>query len=186
MDENLRKITHIIFGIGISAFILLLERDLLLIILSGSILAGFLFSDAVGRGYRIPIVSQLIDRLEREGEMPAKGALFFVLSALICMLLFDRSLVFPAMITLAVLDGIAALIGRNYGKKKIMNGKTLEGSLTGSVAALLVLLAFIGPLEAFIVTIAAGLVELCSPVDDNLTIPITVCVILSLIGMAAL
>ncbi|MDH7594241.1 MAG: phosphatidate cytidylyltransferase [Methanomicrobiales archaeon] len=186
MDENLRKLVHLLFGLVISASILLLDPDLLLVILSGSILAGFSLSDAIRRGYRIPVVSQLIDHLERAGEVPGKGALFFALSALVCSILFDRSLVFPGMLTLTVLDGITALVGRNYGKRVIMNEKTLEGSLAGWFAALFVLFLILPPPDAMAATITAGLVELLSPVDDNLTIPIAVCVALFLIRMAVL
>jgi len=44
-----------------------------------------------------------------------------------------------------------------------------------------VLCITIPPLQALIVSTAAGLIELLSPVDDNLVIPPVVCLILSLL-----
>jgi len=45
------------------------------------------------------------------------------------------------------------------------------------------LLLFISPLYACITAVTAGIVELFSPIDDNLLIPLVVCIVLSLAGL---
>jgi phytol kinase len=85
-----------------------------------------------------------------------------------------------AIIVLSLLDSLSTIIGMRWGKIRIYNGKSVEGSLAGAIASLAAI-HFLLPLEmAVIVACAAGIVELVSPVDDNLTIPVSVCVILSL------
>lgn len=181
MDENLRKLVHMCFGLAISAAVIFIERDCLLAFLAASLLAGFALSDALRRGYRIPPVNHLIDRLERKGEIPGKGALFFVLSAFVSLVLFESYHVFLALIVLSTLDGIATIAGKNFGRRMIINGKTLEGSIAGTMAAFLLLLPFASPMIAAIVTIVGAAIELVSPIDDNLTIPPLLCVLLHLI-----
>ena len=78
---------------------------------------------------------------------------------------------------------MATLVGIHVGHHKIWKSKSLEGTLAGmgtTVVALLVLTPLSVPL-AFAAAITAGVVELLSPVDDNLTIPLSVCIILTLL-----
>jgi dolichol kinase len=42
------------------------------------------------------------------------------------------------------------------------------------------MLPLISPLESAVSAVTAGLVELFSPIDDNLTIPVFVCLVLTL------
>ena len=85
----------------------------------------------------------------------------------------------------------AALIGRKFGKHKIVNGKSLEGLLSFIVAGY-IFFSIVGIaccatgifylLGAFAV-VAGSIVELFTKqikIDDNFTIPLTVSLILSL------
>ena len=90
-----------------------------------------------------------------------------------------------AVLALAVLatgDPAAAIVGRRYGRVKLVHGRSLEGSLTflavGFLAALaagallLPALPHLGPL-AFAAALGGGLAELFARrVDDNLAIPL--------------
>ncbi len=182
MRENLRKSIHLIFGLAIAALMLYLERDVLLVFLSIALLAGFIISDAAARGYRLWIISPLLSLVDRNAALPGKGALFFVLSALIVLTLFPIRIAFLSVLALSLVDGVATIAGRRWGRMKILRGKTLEGSLAGIVVAFLAFLIFIPAVHALLLAIFAGAVELISPVDDNLVIPVAAGVFLQILG----
>jgi phytol kinase len=100
-------------------------------------------------------------------------------SALTCVILFPIAVVVPALVSLAVLDGVATIAGIRFGSTRIYNGKSLEGTVTGISVTFLVLLLFISIQGAFIVAVIAGIIEMFSPVDDNLVIPISICILLT-------
>lgn len=178
VNEVARKGVHILFGIGIAAVILVLGRDPALPVLLVSLLGGLFLSDAIARGHRIPLISRLIGDLERPGVLPGMGAIFFVFSSAFCLFFFPVRVVIPAVLTLAVLDGVSALAGRYAGKHRIWNDKSWEGTIAGIAATVAVLLILIAPLQALATALAAGIIELVSPLDDNLVIPPAVCLLL--------
>ena len=182
MREFFRKLVHIIFGLGIAALIQFTPKSIALPVLMTGTFAGIIFRDALVRGYRLPLVSDLIDRLERENVRPGKGALYFALSSLFCLVIFETEVVVPAIVTLSLLDGAATMVGYHYGKHPMVNGKTAEGTVAGILIAFIALLPLLSPLQAVISAVVAGLVELFSPVDDNLTIPVFVCIALTLMA----
>jgi phytol kinase len=183
MDEIMRKTVHIVFGLGITAMIFFLERDLAITFLSLGLFVGAILSDAVTNGHPVPLISYLIKSLERKDVLPGKGALYFALSSLFCLIVFPKPVVIPAVLTLTLLDGMATIVGIRFGKQRIWKNKTSEGLFAGIAVAFFALLLFVGPLQAFIVAVVAGVVELLSPVDDNLLIPVAVCIMLTLMGM---
>ena len=69
-----------------------------------------------------------------------------------------------------------------WGRTRIRKGKTLEGSLAGATIAFLAFLPFIPPIQAVFLALFAAFVELISPVDDNLIIPIATGLFLQLLG----
>lgn len=181
MDEILRKIAHLVIGTCIAIFILFADRELAVGVIGTALLAGCILSDALRRGFHIPFITWLIDRMERRDAVPGWGAMFFVVSALICVILFDTFVAFTGIFVLAVFDSMATVVGKGWGRTTIIGGKTLEGSLGGFFMTLIALLLF-APLEtAMFSSFTAGIVELLSPVDDNLTIPLAVCLILQIL-----
>ena len=182
MREFYRKLVHIIFGLGIAALIQFTPKYVSLPVLMTGTFAGIIFRDALVRGYRIPVVSDLIDKLERENVRPGKGALYFALSSLFCLVIFEQEIVVPAIVALSLLDGVATIVGTYYGKHQIFRGKTLEGTGSGIILTLFALMPLMPPLEAVVSAVVAGITELVSPVDDNLTIPVLVCIILTLMA----
>jgi dolichol kinase len=182
VNEFARKGVHILFGIGIAATIQLLGKDLALPVLLASLLGGLVLSDAIARGHRIPLISRLVLDLERPGVLPGKGAILFVFSSTFCLFFFPVQVVIPAVLTLAVLDGASALVGQYAGKHRIWNGKSLEGTIGGIAAAAVTLFVLIAPLPALTAAVVAGIIELASPVDDNLVLPLAVCLVLAGMG----
>jgi dolichol kinase len=183
MRELYRKIFHIGFGLAIAALIFFTDKATALTVLMVGTLIGLIFTDAILRGYRVPVISLMVERFERKGELPGKGALFFAISCLFCVALFPKEVVVPAIVTFSILDGLASLIGSHFGRHRIFNHKTAEGTL-GGMAVTFVVLAFFVPLStAALSVVVAGMIELFSPLDDNLLIPPGVCIALSLAGM---
>ena len=78
---------------------------------------------------------------------------------------------------------MATLAGIHFGKHRITNGKSFEGTVAGILVNTAALLILISPLQAFAASLVAGIVELVSPVDDNLTIPVCICILLTLMSV---
>jgi phytol kinase len=183
MDEMLRKVVHFFLGLGIAIAIPLFDRQMVLAAFVIAIFVGFIVSDALSRGYTIPLISRIIALLERKDVLPGKGTLYFAIGIFFCLVFFPLTVVVPAVICLAVLDGIATIIGTKFGRHRIWQGKSLEGSLaaTGATVVFLIVLTPLSPVLAIIAAVTAGVVELLAPVDDNLVIPVSVCIVLSLL-----
>ena len=181
MDENLRKIAHLGIGTCIAIFVLVVEREIAVSVIGAALLAGCLLSDALRRGFQVPVISGIIDRMERRDVVPGWGAMFFVVSALVCVILFDTVTAFLGIFVLAVFDSLATVVGKTWGRTTVIWGKTLEGSLGGFFVTLVSLLLFVSPSTAMVTSFTAGVVELLSPVDDNLTIPLAVCLVLQVL-----
>ncbi len=181
MNEFVRQLSHLLFGLLIAIFIYLGSAPVVIAVLSSSIFAGFLFSDAISRGMYIPLISPIVGHLERDVEYPGKGTLVFLITALFLTAVFPGLIAALSILVLAVLDSISTIVGITFGNHKIYQNKSAEGTLAGIGATFLVLLIFIHPVVACITACIAGITELYSPVDDNMTIPlITALTIVSL------
>lgn len=116
------------------------------------------------------------------------SATWFTTALVIVGYLFEPMICAVAVIILALADPAAAVIGRRFGKIKLVNGRTLEGSsaffVVGSLAAIAVLAIWHGELSPLsMIAIAVGaalpatLVELYTRLlDDNLAVPVSAAV----------
>ncbi len=179
MQELARKLIHVIFGLGIAGIVLVVDHTTAMAVLAGGLLFGLILVDLILRGYTLPVISAVVNYVDRNDPLPGKGALYFVGSALTCVILFPVAVVVPALVSFAVLDGVATIAGIRFGRTRIYNGKSLEGTVTGICVTFLVLLMFISIQGALIVAIIAGIIEMFSPVDDNLVVPISICILLT-------
>jgi dolichol kinase len=113
------------------------------------------------------------------------GATYVLLSAVVCMWIFPKLIFITAFAMLIVSDTSAALIGRRFGSRPFLN-KSLAGAMAFFISGFLVVL--IAPkaenhvLEYCIGILGAGVgtfVESFSTaVDDNLSIPISIGVLM--------
>ncbi len=116
---------------------------------------------------------------EKERERLSTTTLFLI-AAFLTIAIFDRGVAIPALLFLTVGDPVAEIVGVNYGRLKILRGKTLEGTLAGAAACLLagsplLLIDSLGldPPVLAVGAAAAALTELLPfPIDDNFTIPL--------------
>lgn len=120
---------------------------------------------------------------ERPNSLPFQGATEFFIGCFFATILFEQTIAIAAISVLSLADAMSTLIGSYYGKHRLHanKNKTYEGSLTFLITAFLVLLFFANPLKAFIVAILATFAEMIPKVDDNLIIPITVGIMMTII-----
>ncbi|WOF16459.1 hypothetical protein F1737_06970 [Methanoplanus sp. FWC-SCC4] len=181
MKEVYRQLSHMFFGLLIALFIYFADKTLSTAIMGLVVFVSVIISDAISKGIKIPLFSYIIKRLEREVNVPGKGTIVFFISTLFCLLFFEKSDVFLGILVLALLDSFSTIIGIKFGRTKIYKEKSLEGTIAGIIASFIALVYFTGPVTALIASTGAGIAELISPVDDNLVIPVVVCIILSII-----
>ncbi|MBD3298397.1 MAG: phosphatidate cytidylyltransferase [candidate division Zixibacteria bacterium] len=105
------------------------------------------------------------------------GATNILASAWLCPLLFSLPAAVMGMATIILGDTAAALVGRRWGRHRIRNGRTVEGSLAFLVAATLGGIAVPNlPLSIALPGALIGTVveAVTRRVDDNLSVPIMV------------
>ncbi|MFH1368732.1 MAG: hypothetical protein ABII64_06375 [Elusimicrobiota bacterium] len=120
--------------------------------------------------------------VHRKEETHHMSGLVFTLSgSLLTMLIFeDKCIVVASMLYLSFGDSIAAIIGKQRGKNKIWNKKSLEGSLSCFVVCVLVGLAFLRWDYALLGALVATLIETIPwPLNDNFWMPLISAAILS-------
>jgi len=181
MKELIRQLVHLVFGLAVAGMVFVTGQPAAVAILAGGLFIGIVMVDLILRGCRVPLFSPLVDAFDRGDRLPGRGALYFAVSALACLILFPVTISVPALVTLAVLDSVTTIVGVRFGRTRIYNGKSWEGTLAGIIVTVLVLLPFLTLPGAVAVAIVAGVIELLSPVDDNLVIPVAVCVVLALV-----
>ena len=184
VKELVRQAIHCCFGLGIAALVYFLDHATVTAIMAGGILIGVVLVDLILRGYRVPLFTPLLAYGDRSDPLPGKGALFFAVSALACIILFPVPVVVPALVALAILDSVTTVAGRRFGRHRIRNGKSWEGTLAGIAVTVLCLLPLLHVPGALAAAVAAGIIELISPVDDNLVIPLGVCLLLTFVPVS--
>jgi dolichol kinase len=141
--------------------------------------------------------NNLFKSILRDGEKKAKGinitgATYVIVAALFCVIFFSREIAVTALSVMLISDSAAALIGRKYGKHDMGEGKTLEGCAAFIISGILVvyLVGYFGEqadnfyVSGGIAVIMALLAEIYSRkfyIDDNLSIPLVVGLIMSVI-----
>jgi dolichol kinase len=119
-----------------------------------------------------------------EAARPFQGAFWFFFSMGLAFLLFPLGIASQAGAILAVGDSLSTIVGKTFGRHKILGSKTLEGTSAFFFSALAVSLFFMPLALSAVVSLFATLIELipASPglkglnkkgwLDDNLLIPL--------------
>jgi dolichol kinase len=186
-DELFRKSIHL-FSLSIPIVYYFITTEAAALILG--VLAALALIIDLGR-YLHPetgkIFYKIFGFLLREHELDHKkknlnGATYVLISALISVLIFPKTVFISAFSILIISDSAAALVGRKFGRHKFLS-KSLEGTLTFFVSACIVILFtpkvggfFEEYIVGFIAAFVGAIVENISfkLVDDNLSIPLSV------------
>ncbi|MEK6958565.1 MAG: hypothetical protein AABW59_00815 [archaeon] len=182
--ELLRKLFHVLFGLFIIFTIWFFGTSDAFIGLSILTLIGIMIGISIRKGAKYPLLQKIIFTVERDHEkhFPGKAAITFFLSA--CVLLFffkgQPQIIFAAILVATLADTAAALIGKKFGKIKIIKNKTLEGTLAFFVVSVFCIGLFYNLQIAMFCAIFASIIEPL-PWDDNWSVPFAVALALKLI-----
>lgn len=177
---GIRQLYHAMSGLALVFIISFLDKPadayLILILLSLTIMieAARLYLPPVNRIF----INYFGILMRSEEKHNPTGTLYYLLGALLALLLFPRGVALFSMTVLAVGDPFAYIVGHNFGRIRI-GRKSLEGSLaffTSAVIAGFLLHRFWNDLSATEIitgTLTGAVTELIPVrINDNLTIPV--------------
>ena len=119
-------------------------------------------------------------------EFHVNSSTWYVTALFVLSIVADPMTICIAVIVLGLADPMAAVVGRRYGRIKIKNNRSLEGSVAffctafvGTMSVLAIFYQEIALSDSLIMAAVAGLVGAITeaysgPIDDNLSIPIFV------------
>lgn len=136
-------------------------------------------------GIRIPIIAHITRNaaVKLEPYEFATAPIYYALGIILPLIIFPSSVAYASITILTIGDGIASFLGQKIGKTTYPynKSKSLEGSISGFIPAFLAANLFIDSTRAFTAAAIGMLVEsLPTPIDDNLIIPVTTAIILTL------
>ena len=121
--------------------------------------------------------------MRAEEQLKESAMVPYAFAVLLTIITFPKPLALIAIYTLAISDPLSAIIGIKYGKRRVVEHKSVEGSLAFFASALLIsLFVFSATLGGFstsvliislVLSIGTSIFEMLPlKVDDNLTIPL--------------
>lgn len=171
--EIKRQILHIILGI---ILVVLIYFDIVDYIVLSAMAIIFFIVSLLSKRYKIPLFCWFFKHCERPEQMkrfPGKGPLFYLIGALVVVLLFEKDIALASITILTLGDSLSHLIG-SMGKMPHMftKKKKFEGVLAGGIAGFAGALLFVGPLESFLASFIAIIAEGIEwRIDDNVVVP---------------
>ncbi|VVB51127.1 Uncharacterised protein [uncultured archaeon] len=182
--EVKRKIFHLVGGVAITFSVYLL-KPIWGRWIAVPMIAAILFILTLKRveTWR-PMHDFLLRHFEREKDketFPYKGALMYGIGVLAPMLLLPVNEACAVMMVLSVGDGMATLVGKTCGTRRIAN-KSAEGTFAFIVFAAATAMFFVPLREAAALAFAGAIVEFYVFYDDNVSIPWILTAIILLFG----
>jgi dolichol kinase len=192
-----RNLFHVGMGLGCVAGYELLFSQATMIAIGLSAFGLFAFMDILRRvspRWNERFVQRAFGKISRPGEAHRiPSATWYVVSLTLGAWLLPQHAIAVGALVLAFGDPVAALMGKRFGRIKLVGDKSLVGSLSFAVVTMIVVSLFAwvampgwGPIRGFGLGAAVGLVgavtELISTrLDDNLTIPLATGVVAMLL-----
>ncbi len=192
-EEFLRKLIHI--GYSIVPFIYLLTDKKTILIITG-ILSIYMVALDLARlkwKWLHDLYLKVLGKILRNHEVDNSksfftGGTYIVLSSLFCFIFFEKHVAISAMLITTFGDTAAALYGKHFGKIKVFD-KTIEGSIVFFITGIIILyfmgllsgIFLIPALVALFITVTLELLPI--PIDDNILIPISFCVVFNTVNM---
>lgn len=124
------------------------------------------------------LLAVLLTPIIRDHEIKGgfTGASYILTTSTITIALFPKPIAIAAIVFIIIGDTAAALIGRRFGKHRLIGKKTFEGSFACLVSLAAVSFVIpglptpVGLIGAFVATLAE---LLTGKIDDNFTVPIS-------------
>ncbi len=185
MAQELRRKSIHLFGLLVPIIYSFVEKPTALIIVGLLTLIALLIEllktlSPPFRDLFFRILSPMLRSHERRGGVT--GATYYFIGSFLCILIFNKNLAIVCLCFLILGDLFAALIGKQWGRTKLIAKKSLEGSLACFVVCALIALMKYHPVIALAGALVATLVELFpTGLDDNLTMPLASGLVMQLI-----
>lgn len=181
-----RKIWHMCSGlIGLAIYLYFqIPSDLLA---KGLIALGVVGFIGENIRIRVPSVNQLFLRyfafvMRAQEAHNISGMPYYALGAGLSLILYSNDVAIMSVLFLIFSDPVSSLVGIIYGTEKLVEGKSLQGSVAGLMCCYTITLAYgiqqgLHGLNLYIFAILAGIIGMVSElfshyIDDNLTIPL--------------
>ena len=180
LAEVKRQTIHMLLGSFIIAVLLLMEfkyaATFIFLFTALGLTLALLLKE---RKIKSKLLMEIIGALQRKNEVIIHGepAIWFLLGVCITTLLFpDKIVLIVGLLVLTFGDAFSTIFGSAFGKIKLRENRTLEGSLAGIIAATLSLFYILGlPLHQAFIVAAIGMLAEYVPLNDNVTIPVFAC-----------
>lgn len=182
-----RRLFHMANGVGIATVYLISLTHQQMIHFLGTLLCLLYIVEQVRISYPetanklLPITKFII---RAEEQLKESAMLPYTIAVLLTIITFPKPIALVAIYTLALADPLSAIIGIKYGKNRIVEHKSLEGSaaffISTFICSLIILSGYQGA-YTYTITFISFLIALLSSafemvplkLDDNLTIPLS-------------
>ncbi|MBN2324550.1 MAG: haloacid dehalogenase-like hydrolase [Spirochaetes bacterium] len=150
-----------------------------------SVIVAYLLSELFRTfGLSVSVLSQVTRRAQRHSEKRGIiiGPVLLGIGIGVTIMLFRYEVYLPAVLVVAISDSVSALVGRRFGRIRIlgMKNRTVEGSLAFFFSAFAILILFYPLPHALLATVVATLMELVPVYNlDNFLIPLGTALILA-------
>ena len=175
IKELLRKTTHLA-GFFIPCIYIVLDKSTMISI-AGSLVGIAViveFLKWVSESFRemfYRFFESILRRHERKGAIT--GATYYLISTFLCIVFFDKDIAIVSIFFIVLGDTAAALVGKAWGRIKLIGNKSLEGSIACFTVCAVISLFWIDPVVGLTGAFVASLAELLPlRIDDNLTVPL--------------
>lgn len=194
-NEFFRKLIHL-SSVWIIIFIALTNQSTSIVFFAGLLLAFTVFeylrmSQPAFSTFMLKYFAFVMRDREKTEKFEFRaltGSFYFILSILICLLIFDKSIVMVGVMVMIFSDAFAALIGKSVGRHKIERfNKTIEGCAAFFITTIIILYFMTSmPITAMaVIATIVTMVELISfeiHVNDNLSITLLTCGLIWMTG----
>ncbi len=175
--EFRRQLFHLCLGLVILSLLLLGIVDVIILIVV--FLIGLVIA-LLSLKFKIPFVEWFLERFERRGVFPGKGALFFFLGCILSLVVFPWYVALASIAILTFGDSVAPLFGIHFGRSntKLNSKKFLEGFAVGFFVAFVAASFFVPLVAALLGSFFGMLFEFLEvrfkgySIDDNIFVPL--------------
>lgn len=180
--EVRRQLFHVLVGLSLALFLLMFGRVASIVFFSFIIFIGVYIKHRVEKRKYVGVISELLDVFERESdrENPGKGSMYLIIGALLSVMLYEFTPAFYAILVISISDAFSTLVGKSFGRIKIKN-KSFIGGISFFLSAYFILLVPYGPYVSFFVAFFAAIIESLPIINDNVSVPVFVGLLLQIV-----
>ena len=179
-NELFRKIVHLLSSFFPVLYFCIQKKQIILILVLANIVIFVIESNRLQKNYIGRFFNKYISFMIRPYEKSRfMNATYLCVSYLLIVLFFNKNIAIYSLLLLSISDSCAAIIGIKYGRIKIINSKTLEGTFAFIVSGI-ILISIISITKDYMIdyrtlylgVIFSSIIELLTPSRyDNITVP---------------